>query len=97
MVERLNGRVKEVLLCFHDVKSSEGLETTVLRCALAYSHLLPHAALNARSPRAHADHEGLVSDPPAVSHKRSYNQLRHDTYAFPDHPDTAATRFAICL
>ena len=49
MVERFNGRIKEVLQTHH-FRSGEELEATLHRCVWLYNQQLPHSALANRSP-----------------------------------------------
>ena len=49
MVERCNGRIKDVLQSHH-VRSGEDLEQTLLRYICLYNGQLPQAALKGRTP-----------------------------------------------
>jgi transposase InsO family protein len=49
MVERVNGRIEEVLQSHH-FRSGEALETTLHRCVLLYNQQLPQSALSSKTP-----------------------------------------------
>jgi transposase InsO family protein len=49
MVERFNGRIKDILKTHH-FRSGEDLEQTLLRYCLLYNERLPQAVLNSKTP-----------------------------------------------
>ncbi len=81
MVERFNGRIKEVLQSHH-FRSGEELEATLHRYVWLYNQQLPQSALGSKSPlQAMKDWHRLRSE---LFPKQPYCLPGGDTYPVPD-------------
>jgi hypothetical protein len=77
MVERMNGRIQEVLQQTR-FASAEELETTLMRYLAAYNHHIPQRALAHRTP-VQAIEEWRLKKPGSIRFVPIYDQAGLDT------------------